>query len=227
MSNVDPYIYLIVALLPLSAAMVVLQRNPFYALIMRGILGAMAALTYTLLGAADVALTEALVGTLLAIMLYAVAVRSSLVLRLGVLEDELTPDQTPVNQAQANQTQANQTQVNQTQANQAQWEPFLGKLRSVLDKHYMRLELVPFTCKQALQRALAEKEIHATCVPGSGDLTGTKEASSYQTLIRVPRVYEILQEELAAPETSLRCVTVPGEADVSMDKNAIVGEEQA
>jgi putative multicomponent Na+:H+ antiporter subunit B len=71
----DSYIYIITALLPLAASMVVLQVNPYYALVIRGILGAVAALVYTVLGAADVALTEALVGTLLAVTLYAVAVR--------------------------------------------------------------------------------------------------------------------------------------------------------
>ncbi|WLT40134.1 DUF4040 domain-containing protein [Synechocystis sp. B12] len=63
----------------------VIQGNPYQALVMRGILGAVAALIYTLLGAADVALTEALVGTMLSVTLFAVAVRSSLVLRLGVI----------------------------------------------------------------------------------------------------------------------------------------------
>ncbi len=72
-------------LLPFCALLVVIQGNPYQALVMRGILGAVAALIYALLGAADVALTEALVGTMLSITLYAVAVRSSLVLRLGVL----------------------------------------------------------------------------------------------------------------------------------------------
>jgi putative multicomponent Na+:H+ antiporter subunit B len=65
--------------------LVVVQKNPYQALVMRGILGGLAALIYALLGAADVALTEALVGTMLSITLYAVAVRSSLTLRVGIL----------------------------------------------------------------------------------------------------------------------------------------------
>lgn len=36
----DPYIYAIVALLPISVLMLVLQSNPYNALILRGILGA-------------------------------------------------------------------------------------------------------------------------------------------------------------------------------------------
>ncbi len=90
MSEMDISLYATVALLPLSAGMVVLQVNPYHALVIRGILGAIAALVYALLGAADVALTEALVGTMLAITLYAVAVRSSLLMRLGILTAEET-----------------------------------------------------------------------------------------------------------------------------------------
>ena len=70
--------------------MLTVQVNPYNALVIRGILGAIAALVYVVLGAADVALTEALVGTMLAITLYAVAVRSSLVMQIGVLKDELS-----------------------------------------------------------------------------------------------------------------------------------------
>ncbi|MFM7732184.1 MAG: hydrogenase subunit MbhD domain-containing protein [Cyanobium sp.] len=44
-----------------------------------------------LLGAADVALTEALVGTLLSTTLYAVALRSSMVLRLGCRDPQALP----------------------------------------------------------------------------------------------------------------------------------------
>ena len=85
--NDNSYIYVLVALLPLAAGMVVFQVNPYHALLLRGVLGAIAALVYTILGAGDVGLTEALMGTLLAITLYAVTVRSSLVLRLGVIEE--------------------------------------------------------------------------------------------------------------------------------------------
>jgi putative multicomponent Na+:H+ antiporter subunit B len=70
---IDKYIYVIVALLPLSALMLVTQKNPYHALVIRGILGAVAALTYAILGAGDVALTEALVGTMLAVTLYVIA----------------------------------------------------------------------------------------------------------------------------------------------------------
>lgn len=79
---------LIVMLLPLTALFTVLQRRPYHALVLRGIMGAVAVLLYAVLGAPDVALTEALVGTLLTVVLYAIAVRSSLALRLGALAAE-------------------------------------------------------------------------------------------------------------------------------------------
>lgn len=87
-------IYGIALLLPLSALLTVLQRDPYNALISRGILGAVSALVYAGLGAADVAVTEALMGSLLTIVLYSIAVRSSMVVRLGLLAPE-TADAAP------------------------------------------------------------------------------------------------------------------------------------
>jgi putative multicomponent Na+:H+ antiporter subunit B len=46
MSHPDIFVYIIVALLPLAACLVVLQVNPYHALALRGILGAIAALVY-------------------------------------------------------------------------------------------------------------------------------------------------------------------------------------
>lgn len=80
-----PYLFGIALLLPLSALLTVLQKNPYNALISRGVLGAVSALVYAAFGAADVAVTEALMGSLLTIVLYSIAVRSSLVIRLGVV----------------------------------------------------------------------------------------------------------------------------------------------
>jgi putative multicomponent Na+:H+ antiporter subunit B len=128
----EPYIYAIVALLPISALMLVLQSNPYNALILRGILGAIAALIYSILGAADVALTEALMGTLLAISLYAIAVRSSMVMRLGILSDETTLD------------------------------PKIDDLRTIFSKHYLRLELVSYDDLPTLRQALLDRDIHTT-----------------------------------------------------------------
>ncbi|MFN5516300.1 MAG: hydrogenase subunit MbhD domain-containing protein [Cyanobacteriota bacterium] len=84
----DFAILLIAALVPLTSGLTLLQTNPYRALILRGIVGAASALLYAVLGAADVALTEALVGTLLAVLLYAITVRSSMVARLGVWAPE-------------------------------------------------------------------------------------------------------------------------------------------
>lgn len=86
-----PLLLPITALLPLTAILLVGQSNPYQSLVLRGILGAVAALIYALLGAADVALTEALVGTLLSTTLYAVALRSSMVLRLGCRDPQSLP----------------------------------------------------------------------------------------------------------------------------------------
>jgi putative multicomponent Na+:H+ antiporter subunit B len=155
--------YFIALLLPIVAIMLVCQTNPYHALILRGVLGAIAALLYAVLGAGDVGLTEALMGSLLAVMLYAVTVRSSLVMRLGILKEE-------------------------------NLEPMIENLRSVMNKHYMRVELVPFSDRQDLEQALSTKEIHATCV---------REAEVYDTAIRIPRLYEILQNELAFPQAQL------------------------
>ena len=86
-----PILFSIALLMPLSALLTVLQRNPYNALISRGVLGAVSALTYASLGAADVAVTEALMGSLLIIVLYTIAVRSTMVIRLGVVGPRRTP----------------------------------------------------------------------------------------------------------------------------------------
>lgn len=180
----DSYVYIITALLPLTAAMVVLQGNPYHALIIRGILGAVAALVYAVLGAADVALTEALVGTMLAITLYAVAVRSSLVVRLGVL--------------QAVESQG--------------FQAWVEGCRTVFSKHYMRLELVNYLNDEDLRQALNDKEVHAIYLPQHH----TTEAVQDQALIRIPRLYEIMQAELTSPKTTLTCVTVADATEVKV-----------
>ncbi|MEL6163497.1 MAG: DUF4040 domain-containing protein [Cyanobacteria bacterium J06628_3] len=179
--NLDIYLLIIVALLPLTSFLVVFQVNPYHALALRGILGAIAALVYAVLGAADVALTEALMGTLLAITLYAVAVRSSLVLRVGMLADA---------------------------AHHLEQEPafisLTADIRKVLNKRHMRLELVAYNDIHALQRALSEKEIHATC-------THHLDAEvPLRTTIRVQRVYDIMINELKSPQTVLSYATEIG-----------------
>ena len=186
----DSYIYVITALLPLSALMLVLQTNPYNALVVQGILGAVATLVFAVLGAADVALTQALMGTLLAITLYAIAVRSSLVMRLGVLEDGAIKTD-----------------------DEGHFEQLMDDLRTIFGKHYMRVELVPYTNTQALHRALMDKEIHATCARPEHDnqdsVATEDEQQPYHTTTRVQRLYEIMQTELSSPATSLTYINTP------------------
>ncbi len=192
---IDSYIYVIIALLPLAALMLVFQVNPYHALVIRAILGGVAALVYAVLGAADVALTEALVGTMLAITLYVVAVRSSLVMRLGILKDvEIEKEN--------------------------YFAELIANLRKVINKHHLRLELVEYPTLQALERALMAKEVHATCTKSEplepqnrNGTTGINVRQSYQTAIRVRRLFEIMQTELTLPETTLTYVTVSNAED--------------
>jgi putative multicomponent Na+:H+ antiporter subunit B len=163
----DSYLYFLVALLPIAGIMVVSQANPYHALVIRGILGAIAAMIYAVLGAADVALTEALVGNMLAITLYAVAVRSSLVMRLGILQNE-ADSEPPL------------------------WAQLTHDLRTVLKKRHLRLEWVPYENLQSLQRALLDREVHGICEVRSD----SNEAAPHLITLRVQRLHEILMNEL-------------------------------
>lgn len=184
----DNSIYLITALMPLAAAMVVLQVNPYHALVIRGILGAVAALVYAILGGADVALTEALVGTMLAITLYAVAVRSSLVMRLGVLTEEL-----------------------QQEESDRPFSQLINELRDIFRQYYMRVELVPYKDAEELHHALISKEIHTTCIKTlppspsetSNQTSNEQETLPYHTTTRLQRLYEIMESELTSSTTIL------------------------
>lgn len=166
----DNYLYFITALMPLAACILVLQTNPYDALVMRGILGGVSAMLYAVFGAADVALTEALVGTMLSITLYAVAVRSSLVMRLGVLKDELVEAE-----------------------GEHPFRTLIEQLRSISRKRYMRLELVPYLDKEELEQALIEKEVHGICTKGEN----WEEKPVYDTVFRLHRLYEIMQAEVS------------------------------
>lgn len=189
----DSYLYIIVALLPLAALMLTVQVNPYHALVVRGILGAVAALVYAVLGAADVALTEALVGTMLAITLNAVAVRSSLVMRLGILEDKLLDAEEKIKQ----------------KSHDCLFASLVNDLRTVANKHHLRLELVPYADPLSLHQALMEKEIHAVCVERSphSESRLPKDSQPYQTTTRIRRLYEIFQAGLSPSATCLTYVT--------------------
>jgi putative multicomponent Na+:H+ antiporter subunit B len=196
--SADSYIYVLTALLPLSACMLVIQVNPYHALVIRGILGAVAAMVYAVLGAADVALTEALMGTMLAITLYAVAVRSSLVMRLGVLKDG------------SSETDDDSLRDGEAERHFGQ---LMDELRAIFGKRHMRLELVTYTDMQALHQALMDKEVHATCTrqsqPEESDrdmATSGVKKQLYHTAIGVKRLYDIIQAELSSPATILTYV---------------------
>ena len=178
---IDKYIYVIVALLPLTSAILLFETNPYNSLILRGILGGVAALVYAALGAADVALTEALVGTMLAVTLYVISVRSSLVMRLGIM-------------------QKNQGLTT------SYLEELITNLKTVLKKYHLRLELVEYADPHALEKALKTKEVHAICTERQ-QLESDKKFS-YQTLVRVERLFEILQTELALPENSVNYMNI-------------------
>lgn len=172
----DFYMIAITALLPLTAGLLVVQVNPYHALVIRGILGAIAALVYVLFGAADVALTEALVGTMLSITLYAIAVRSSMTVRIGVLEDadklaDSAPDIPKLDQLDSKQ--------------------LLSAIGPALNKYHVRLELLNYPDPLALSTALAEKEIHIAY----------SASASLQT--RIQRLYDILKTGLP-PALKLR-----------------------
>jgi putative multicomponent Na+:H+ antiporter subunit B len=180
----DNYIYVIVALLPLVAGMLIFQVNPYHALVIRGILGAVAAMAYSILGAADVALTEALMGTLLAITLYAIAVRSSLVMRLGVIEDEV---------AKA--------------SDGSEFKEIIIELRKVFIKHYMGVELVKYPNSQALQRGLMDKEIHSACIRQLNSRPG-QLGQPYYLATRLQRLYEIIETQLSLQGKNLTYISL-------------------
>ena len=203
-NNYDGYVYAIAVLLPISASMLVSQANPYKALVLRGILGAVSALVYTILGAADVALTEALVGAFLATMLYAVAVRASLVLRLGVveevaiaheLEEELAKLNFPFAQIDPQAAEQLQTsdQVDNTAVPISDFEKLIDVLKNTFSKHYMRVELVPYENEAELEQALIDKIVHATL--HNAEPQEANQARFYQIKIRLRRLCEIMQAD--------------------------------
>lgn len=177
MNNPDLFIYIIVALLPLSAFLLVIQVNPYDALVVRGTMGAIAALVYAILGAGDVALTEALMGTLLAISLYVIAVRSSLVMRLGVLKEDLST-------------------IDDSE-NENLFLSLIENFKSIIAKYYLRLELINYQDQNSLENALKSKDVHGILYPEN------LEKKSYQTMIRIERLYEIFTAQKSTFNSNL------------------------
>ena len=182
---IDKYVYVIVALLPIASLMLVFQSNPYQALVVRAILGAVAALVYATLGGADVALTEALVGTMLGTTLYVVSVRSSLVVRLGII------DRAKIEQ-------------------EAYFGELIVKLKKAIAHYHLRLEIIDYADLTALQQALAIKEVHAIC---TGQELKNENAiatvsSSLNITVRVHRLFEILQNELVSSTANLKYAAI-------------------
>lgn len=199
----DLYVVAIAALLPITACMVVTQVNPYHALVIRGILGAVAALVYALFGAADVALTEALVGTMLSITLYAIAVRSSMSMRLGVVKGELEQVLIPEPVAPVEDFKeleeldaiaaTNSDDPLKRPSEPAQSKQLLDALRQLLRKHHLRLNLVFYPNRSALKSALAAKEVHSICVRVANPASSADQTPAYQLQTHVPRLYELMQ----------------------------------
>lgn len=215
MASYDSYVYAIAVLLPIAASMLVFQTNPYHALITRGILGAVSALIYTILGAADVALTEALVGSFLATMLYAVAVRSSLVLRLGVVEEiaiahdleaEFNKIDNPFKQLDK-QSEPLESIKQSSDISENLKLPIsdFGKLVNALkitfSKYYMRVELVLHENEIELEKALIDKNVHA--ILHSSEHQIDSDTKLYQIEIRLPRLYTIMQADPALSNIQL------------------------
>ncbi|MDJ0679057.1 MAG: DUF4040 domain-containing protein [Xenococcaceae cyanobacterium MO_167.B52] len=212
----DNYVYIIVALLPITALMSVLQVNPYNALIIRGILGAVSVMIYAVLGAADVALTEALVGTMLGVALYVIAVRSSFVMRLGIVEPKLEPEPKlelelalAIKQRKIRESEElheNFSFIRQTLFRDFEIEPktylpeVIDGIRKIVKKHYLRLELVKYPNSEMLEEALACEEVHAICTRQENHSNGSTVLSD-RISVRVHRLFEILQSQLNIPDS--------------------------
>ncbi|HHP7244789.1 MAG TPA: DUF4040 domain-containing protein [Elainellaceae cyanobacterium] len=228
----DIYVLVITALLPLTACMLVLQVDPYHALVIRGILGAVAALVYALFGAADVALTEALVGTMLSITLYAVAVRSSLSMRLGVLEQEsMTLPKAVVTNVVTNTDAAPSAIADPLPERSPSSAQLLLALHTLLSKYHMRLELVPYPNLQALQTALISKDVHTACVVSRHETIRelpqppcSDEQPRYHLQTRIHRLYEIMQSELPSTVAHLsyvESVSATANSSISIDPHEV------
>ncbi len=186
----DFYLLAIAALLPLTAGLLITQTNPYQALIIRGILGAMSALIYALFGAADVALTEALVGTMLSITLYAIAVRSSMSMRLGILAQSNLPEPAPdpeMSPDLAPEDLAKPFCIS--------YAPIIGVVQNCLNPYHLRLEIVPYPTVAELQTALHSQEVQSICLPlpEAAEPDPSTPGTPYQIQTRIQRLYEILQ----------------------------------
>lgn len=177
---IDYSILFIVALMPVVSLILVLQKNPYHALVIRAILGAVATLAYAVLGAADVALTEAMVGTLLAVALYIIAVHSSQVMRLGVLSGtEMYGD---------------------NEQQDPGFNSVITDIREVVERYYLRLELIEYPDLRTLKQAMKANEIHGMCIPSTRIALPVQK---FMISFRVFRLFEIFSQDFQVSKVSL------------------------
>ena len=201
------YIVAIVALMPLISAILVVQKNPYHALVVRGILGAIAALVYALFGAADVALTEALVGTMLSITLYAIAVRSALTVRLGTCcPNENFPSDLPSHFFVPELPTRSEIEHFSEESTA---ERIIVLIKAQLSPHFLRLELVEYDSPEAAKAALHNKDIHLLMLPTAN---GTLR---YLIQSRVERLHRIIQSA-PLPETTQLDLISPAPLNTAM-----------
>ncbi len=181
---IDYAVIFIVALMPIVSLILVFQSNPYHALVIRAILGAVATLVYAVLGGADVALTEAMIGTLLAVALYIIAVRSSQVMRMGVLSDNHIKAITPL-------------------AGEADLNNLFKDVHKAMDRYYLRLELIEYPDLKALKIAISNHEIHGMCIPAKHIAI---PKPNYIISLRVTRLYEIFSQELTSSNAAINLV---------------------
>lgn len=205
----DLYIYIIAALLPLTAYLTVVQSNPYQVMIMRGILGSIAALLYAIWGAADVALTEALMGTLLAVTLYAITVRSSLVMNLGVIEAEYqqflvtTEKKSAIDQPENldDQNADDHLAKNHLLDDQVKdLAKLIQEFQTILNHYYMRLEIFTYPDQASLEEALRSEKVHGIVhrIKQLDNQQLDHKNFPYLTKLRIQRLYEIMTNQLPA-----------------------------
>jgi putative multicomponent Na+:H+ antiporter subunit B len=153
-----------VALLPITALATVLQKRPLHAILARGMMGASAALIYGMMGAPDVALTEALMGTLLTVLLYLIAVRSAMTAKIGWLSGS-SGEAIPARDA---------------------CDKAFETLRTCCHRQGMEMELIEFERRTEMRKALLKGRIHGMIValPG-GDFPSESAPSmpSYRLMV--------------------------------------------
>lgn len=73
----------------------------------------------------------------------------------------------------------------------------------------MQVELIPYAEREELDQALINKEVHAICIRSTPDNASSDFPNnfSYQTQVRLPRLYEIIKNELDDSAATLTQLT--------------------